>query len=166
MTDILSWGLRCILYLLLQFFVFRFLVLSDVAVAHVFLLPLLLLPFELPRPWLYLVAFVLGYAVDSFTLPLGPHAIACLMVIGVREFWVGALSPQAAFGDRDEVPLLQQPLGWHLGYLPVMFLVFELTYFTVADWGLSGMVLLKALASTLYTSIISLIFLALFHKRG
>jgi len=162
----LRYVLQFIAYLLLQQLVFNNLVLSDWAMAHVFILFLLVLPIELNLAAYFLIAFCLGLLVSYFQPPVGAAAVACLAVAGLRRLWVSAITPQIAYGVRNELDMSKQGYGWAASYLVPCVFLYELVYQPVADLSLGWLVWVKILLSTLYTSTIVLLIFLFFYKKS
>lgn len=152
-------------YLLLQELVFNYLALWDLAVPHVFLVFLMVLPFGTNRMVLYTTAFVMGLLLSIFTPPVGAQAVAALAVMGLRELLVRAITPQVALGGREELLLERQNYTWLASYCIPFVVGYELIYHPVADLGFGWLTLAKILLSSLYSSLVCIVFLVFFYKK-
>ena len=162
----LRYVLQFILYLLLQQLVFDNLVLADWAMPHVFILFLLVLPVELNLTIYFFIAFFMGLLLSYFQPPVGAAAVACVAVAGLRRIWVSVITPQIAFGVRNELDMSKQGYGWAASYLVPCIFLYELVYQPVADLSLGWLVWVKILLSTLYTSAIVLLIFLFFYKKS
>jgi hypothetical protein len=157
-----------LLYLFFQFFLFNQLTLFRVAVPFVFLLFLFTLPFTLPTPALYLIAFMTGLVMDLFgeTETVGLHAFSCLLAISLRGT-VAELVTSSSYRGRAEISFRNQPLIWYVSILAPLILVHHLFYFFLEAFTFSGFffTLLKVIASGLYTFAFCFIFSYLFYMR-
>jgi glycerol uptake facilitator-like aquaporin len=125
---------------------------------HIYLLAVLLLPIEMPLTAQYIIGFFTGLVVDMFTLSLGVHASATLMVVFLRPYLVSALNgKKKADGIDRPVPGVKD-FRWLLAYAFILtflhhFMVVLLEAFTFRHFFLT---LLSALLSALFTTMIIL----------
>jgi len=68
---------RFIILVLLQIFIFSQIQFSNLINPYFYVLFVLLLPFDMPRSAMLLMAFFLGLTIDLFSNTLGMHAAAC-----------------------------------------------------------------------------------------
>lgn len=87
-----------------------------------YLLPLLLLPLELPLSIQYLIGFATGFIVDMFGLTLGVNAAACLVCMFVRPHIVKVLNghKKPENGDR--------PIPGYKNFKWILFYVLSLSF--------------------------------------
>lgn len=96
--------IRFILFILVQAFVLDRIHLHQMATPYLYFLFILWLPFKMPRPWLMLLGFLLGFTLDSFRHQPGFHAAACVLIAYVRPFLVNMLIPQEGFETNYQEP--------------------------------------------------------------
>lgn len=104
MSNVASNILRFIIVLLLQVFVCNYIHLFGFITPAIYLLALLLLPFEIPLSVQYLIGFCSGLFVDLFTHTLGVNAAACTILMFLRPFIVKALNGRRT-NDSVERPI-------------------------------------------------------------
>jgi len=124
----------------------------------------LLLPVETNPLVLMLIGFVMGFFIDMFYDSLGLHAMSCVLVMYVRNFWLARLTPQGGF-DNGAVPgITMAGLQWFLVYgFPLILVHHAVLFFTeVGGFQYFGFTIVKALCSTIYTTIVILIVQYLF----
>lgn len=159
-----------LIYLLLQVFVFNHFTLFNVATPHVFLLVLLMLPINTRFPFLILIAFGMGLAVDlfSFNTFKGLHAFAAVLMMSVRLLWVNVFTNRFSYHGAEEYLLQVQPPIWYVQYLFPLILIHHTAYYFLEAFSFSnaGLTLLKIGTSTLYTFAIAMILTLLFHKTS
>ena len=159
-----------IIYLLLQVFVFNHFTLFGVATPHVFLLVLLMLPINTRFPFLLLIAFGMGLAVDvfSFNTFKGLHAFAAVLMMSLRLVWVNVFTNRFSYHGAEEYLLQVQPPIWYVQYMFPLILVHHLAYYFLEAFSFAHfpLTLLKAGTSALYTFAIVLILTLLFHKTS
>lgn len=156
-----------ILYILMQVWFFRNLVLFDKAFCLMYLGFLLLLPIEIGTIALMVVGFFTGLTIDIFYDSLGIHAAACVFVMYIRNRWLNMLTPQGGF-DSGAIPdVYLQGLQWFSLYaLPLIFLHHLVVFFVEASgFQLFGYTITKVLLSTFYTYIIVVLIQYLLYKK-
>lgn len=152
------------IYLFFQVLIFKNAVLFQTAFCFIYIAYLLLLPVETNPLWLMLIGFLMGFFIDMFYDSLGLHAFSCVLIMYVRNFWLARLNPQGGY-DNGAIPgIATAGLQWFLVYsLPLIF-VHHTTLFFIEVGGFQyfGHTIMKALCSTVYTTIVILIVQYLF----
>jgi hypothetical protein len=152
------------LYLFFQVLILKNAVLFHMAFCFLYIAYVLLLPVETNPLWLMLVGFVMGFFIDMFYDSLGLHALACVFIAYVRNFWLTRLTPQGGY-DNGAIPgIASDGLQWFLVYaVPLILIHHAVLFFTeVGGFQYFGFTLLKVLCSTVYTTIVILIVQYLF----
>lgn len=109
--------IRFIVLLLLQVMVFNNIQLSGFLNPYLYVLFILLLPFETP-PWLLLVlSFFMGLSVDVFSNTLGIHASACVFMGFLRPFILNYISVRDNYESDIEKGLYVYGFSWFLNML-------------------------------------------------
>ena len=106
---------------------------------------ILLLPMNIGRVTLILVAFIIGLATDVFYGSFGVHAGACVLTAFLRPFTMHLLEPRGGY------PVLKNPrvhdlgLNWFLRYSAIMMLFHLLGYFSLEVFSFAqiGQILIK-----------------------
>ena len=88
--------LKFIVFVLLQFFVFKGLVLFDSAMVFIYVAFLILLPLNIGKGYLLIIAYVLGCIIDMLYNTGGVHAFACVFVAYFRSIIMVKI-----VGERD-----------------------------------------------------------------
>jgi hypothetical protein len=146
-------GVVLFAYLFFQVIVLKNAVLFHVAFCFFYLAYLLSLPVDLSKPMLMLVGFGLGFMVDIFYDSQGLHAMACVFLGYIRNYWLGALTPQGGY-DSNAVPSLAAfGTQWFVTYAAPLVFVHHLLLFYVEAGGFAYFwhTLAKVLASTAFT---------------
>lgn len=84
--------MRFVLLLAIQVLVCNHVHLFGYINPHIYLLAILLMPFEIPLTAQYLIGFFSGLVVDMFAMSLGVHASATLLVVFLRPHLVSMLN--------------------------------------------------------------------------
>ncbi|MEM6801117.1 MAG: hypothetical protein AAF696_06910 [Bacteroidota bacterium] len=168
MNDIVKYGLGLLLYLFFQVFLFNELELFGLAVPHVFVLFLLLLPFRLPRPAVYLIAFFLGFLVDILTdgAVTGLQAFSCVLMVGLRGGIASILS-SSNFRNLEDLEFNAQNGIWYLGYLLPLIFVHQLSVYFMEALSLQNFLYKMGQIGlgTVFTFLICYILVVVFYKR-
>lgn len=168
MNDLLKYGLSLLLYVFFQIFLFNELEIFNLAVPHVFLLFLLMLPLNIARPSLYLIAFGIGFLVDILSdgAVTGLHAFSCVLVMGIREVVARILSA-SNFRNLEDLDFKVQNGLWYLGYLLPLIFIHQIAIHFLEALSFQNFFykLLQISVGTTFTFLICYILVILFYKR-
>jgi rod shape-determining protein MreD len=141
--------IRFIVVVLFQVLVMDNVMINGYMVPYIYLLFILLLPFETPR-WLQLLAgFMLGLGIDIFEHTPGIHTAATVLAAFVRPYLLELLAPRDGY-EPDTFPRIHYyGFVWFLKYTLILVVVhhFALFYLEVFQ--------LKEFLSTLLRVILS-----------
>src|SRR5690606_33335431 len=93
------------LYLGLQVVIMKHVVLFHTAFCFIYVAYLLLLPVEVNPLVLMGLGFTLGFTIDIFYDSLGMHAMASVLIMYLRNYWLKLITPQGGY-DSNAVPVL------------------------------------------------------------
>jgi cell shape-determining protein MreD len=159
---------RFFLLVLLQVLVFNHIQISSYYIPQLYILFILLLPFETPK-WLMLVlGFLLGLFIDMFSYTVGLHTAACTL-IGFLAPWV-----QNIVATKQEYEPGMQPgirgLGfkWFLSYTLIIVTVHHLVVYFLDAFRFSDVftTLYRAGVNILLTTAVIMIVQLLIGKTG
>ncbi len=148
-----------ILLLVLQVLVLNNIQLSGFINPYLYVLFILILPFETPRWFLLLLAFFLGMVVDLFSHTPGMHTSATVFMAFLRPYVLELFSPRDGY-ETETYPILRYyGLSWFLKYTTILVLAHHLFLFYVEVFRFSDFFLTlgRALASSVFTIILALI---------
>jgi hypothetical protein len=152
------------LYLFFQVIILKNSVLFHTAFCFLYIAYLLLLPVETNPLMLMLIGFVMGFFIDMFYDSLGLHALSCVLIMYLRNYWLARLTPQGGY-DIGVLPgVALSGLQWFLVYaVPLILIHHGILFFTEAGgFQYFGFTVGKILGSTLYTTMVVLIVQYLF----
>ncbi|RMG17962.1 MAG: hypothetical protein D6730_23390 [Bacteroidetes bacterium] len=156
------------LYVLLQLFVFNHLTAFHLATPVVFILFLLMLPIDTPRPVLYLTAFTMGLIIDIFSenSVAGLHTFSSLLAVAFRSRLLILLGASGARG-MDEFSFQNQGLLWYMAYLLPLIFIHHLAYFLLESLSFSQVfyTLFKAMVNTLYSFLFCYLICLIFYRK-
>lgn len=144
-------------FLVLVFF--QVLVLDNIHIGgylnpYIYILFILLMPFETPR-WLILVtAFMLGLSVDLFSNTPGMHAAASVLMAFFRPWILSIFAPRDGY-EPDTFPrVFFYGFNWFLRYSLVMVFLHHLAFFYIEAFHFQEFLstLLRVILSTALTT--------------
>ncbi|SFO30711.1 rod shape-determining protein MreD [Chitinophaga sp. YR627] len=160
--------IRFVLLLLLQVFVLNNILLHQLVGLNLYMLFVLLLPFNLPRPALMLLALLMGLGMDMFMNTMGMHAAACVFIAYLRPFIINVLSPQGGFETTQKTPsMTSMGVSQFLTYIGILVFLHNLLYFPLEVFSFASFfyLLLKILLSTAASILLIVLYELLFFSR-
>jgi len=120
---------RFVLVALFQVLVMDNVMINGYMIPYVYLLFLLLMPFETPR-WLQLLAgFGLGLTMDLFSNTLGMHTAATVLAAFARPYMLDLMAPRDGY-ESDSFPRIHYyGFLWFLKYTLVIVFIHHLALF-------------------------------------
>jgi hypothetical protein len=163
--EAIQYTLVIFLYLALQIFVMRSVVLFNYAFCFVYIAGILILPADVSRMYLLLIGFATGFIVDVFSNTFGMHAAATVLIAYARPFLI-QYQMESRGMERADVGIKAQGIGAFLYYiLPLIFLHQAVLFFMeMNNFGMILHTLLRIVASTILTTVVIVLF-ELFSKR-
>jgi rod shape-determining protein MreD len=148
--------LRFIVLVLVQILVLNNIQVSGYIVPYIYILFILLLPFETPGWLLLTTGFALGISVDLFTGTYGMHAAATVFMAYLRP-WIMEISAPRDGYEAGTVPgVYYLGFQWFLRYTAILvfahhFVLFYIEVFRFAEFFST---LLRVLLSSLFSIIL------------
>jgi hypothetical protein len=158
---------RFIFLALAQVYIFNNIQVSGFINPQVYVLFILMLPYEINGFWLLTMAFMMGLTVDFFQHTPGMHAAASVILAFLRPGVIRLV------GKKDDLEPWQYPnirdsgAGWFLAYTLILVFLHHLALFFLEVFRLSEFLqtLLKVLINTVLTSLIIMLIQYLFFSR-
>ncbi len=144
--------IRYVIVMLLQVLLFDQLQLWGICHPYVYILCLLMFPITLPHSADMVIGAVAGLVMDVFCNSLGIHMAACVLVMFLRPYILGAI-----VNDKDrlneQISLHAIGLAGMLKYVSILVVIHHLTIFLLAAWSWShiGFVLIETVVSSAVT---------------
>jgi hypothetical protein len=154
-------------YLALQVFIMKHLVLFNTAFCFIYVAYLILLPVEINILVLMGLGFLMGFAIDVFYDSLGMHASASVLIMYLRNYWLNLNTPQGGYDSNAAPTLAMNGILWFVVYAVSLIFLHHLVLFFIeaGGFGIFWFTLWKALASTMLTTLVILIIQLLFAER-
>ena len=143
--------------MVLQVLLFNQLQLWGACHPYIYILCLLMLPITLPHSVDMIIGAAVGLMMDIFCNSLGVHTAACILLMYVRPYLIGALVNDK---DRLNEQISLRAIGMEamLKYVVILVVLHHLTVFLLAAWSWAhlGFVLLETLVSGVITILLVL----------
>ncbi len=161
--------LRFSIFILVQVFVLDNIHLHQMVTPYIYFLFLLWLPFRIGRTWLMIIAFALGFSMDSFRHHPGFHTAACVLIAYLRPFLINLLIPQEGADTNYEEPSMKSMGGIlpYLIYSGVLTLIHHTWLFVLEalQFGNVWYFLVKTILSTVVSLMLIIITELLFARQ-
>lgn len=157
---------RFILFVLVQVLILNNIQFSGLINPYLYIMFIIILPFETPNWLLLFTAFALGISIDSFTNTLGMHTSAAVFIAFIRPYVLKIMAPREGY-DTGTLPRIKfYGLQWFIRYSVIItvahhFFLFYLEVFRLSDFFLTFS---RVFLSSIFTMILILITHYLFFK--
>jgi rod shape-determining protein MreD len=157
--QILHYALIFIVLMALQLLVLNNIRLGGYINPYLYVLFIMLLPYEIPGWILLLLGFLTGLTIDAFTGTLGMHSSATLFVAFLRPAILSNISSHESTDKKGKPTISLNDIGWFIKYTLIMvfahhFVLFYLESFTFAHF-------FATLLRVILSSIMTIIFILL-----
>ena len=161
--------LRFVLLILVQVFVLDRIHLHYMVTPYIYFLFILWMPFQLNRSAQMLIAFALGFTLDSFRHHPGFHAAACVLLAYLRPFLINLLIPQEGAETNYEEPSAKSMGGFipYIVYAGMLTFVHHswLFFLEALQFGNFWYFIIKTLLSTAISLLLIVIVELLFSRK-
>jgi rod shape-determining protein MreD len=159
--------LRFILLVFMQVFLLKNITLYNLSTPYLYILFILLLPFEIPNLLLYVLAFILGLTIDAFYDTPGLHAAACVLLAFVRILFISITVQKDGFDNEPEPTLSIMGLRWFFTYALILTLFHHFFLFNLEVFRFSEIpyTLTRFVLSSIFTVFLMLLTGFLFYRR-
>ena len=159
--------LRFIVLLATQVFLLKNTGYYNLSVPYLYILFILLLPFNIPNGLLFLLAFISGITVDVFYDTRGLHALACSVMAFVRIVYISITVQRDGFDNEPEPRLGIMGFRWFVFYAVILAFFHHLVLFTFEAFRISefGFTIIRVLLSALLSTILILVAEFLFYRK-
>jgi rod shape-determining protein MreD len=158
---------RFIVLVFIQVFLLKNVSLYNLSTPYLYILFIILLPFETPNLLLFALAFITGLTIDAFYDTPGLHAAACVLLALVRVLFISITVQKEGFDNEPDPTLSIMGFRWFFTYTLVLtlfhhFFLFNLEAFSFAELQYT---LSRFLLSSVFTVFLILISSLLFFRK-
>jgi rod shape-determining protein MreD len=145
---------RFVVVVLFQVLVMDNVMINGYMIPYIYILFILLLPFETPR-WIQLLSgFALGLAMDLFTGTMGLHTAATVLIAFARPYLLNLLAPRDGFEPETFPRIYYYGFTWFLKYTLLIVLLHHMALFYLEVFQLKDFfsTLLRVIMSTILST--------------
>lgn len=142
--------------IILQLLIFNNIEFTGYVNPYVYVLFILLLPFETPKALLLILAFILGLIIDLFIGTPGVHSTATLSMAFLRPYVLNIFAPRDGYQAGTNPRIRYYGLEWFVKYTAILVIIhhFILFYLEVLSFNHFFNTFLRSFASTSFTLLI------------
>jgi len=139
----------------------------NLATPYLYILFILLLPFETPNWLLFVLAFTAGLTVDSFYDTPGINAAACSVLAFVRTIFINLTVQRQGLETEPEPKLGIMGFRWFFFYSGILTLFHHFTLFLLESFTFSDLkyTLIRIILSSLFTVFLVLLSEFVFFRK-
>ncbi|MFC2151205.1 rod shape-determining protein MreD [Bacteroidota bacterium] len=148
-----------IVLVFLQVFILNNIQFSGYINPYIYVLFILVLPFETPKWLLLVLAFTLGLTIDLFSSTVGMHSSATVIMAFFRPYVLKVMSPRDGYESETLPQLRYYGANWFIRYSVILILVhhFFLFYIEVFRFSNFFTTFVRVVLSSIFTIILVLI---------
>ena len=156
--------LRFIVLLIVQVLVFDNLGFGTYIHPYIYVLFVLLLPFDTPKWQLLIDGFLVGIAVDLFNGTPGLNAGATVFMAFMRPYIIGITARKSDIEDKNAPTVTEMGLQWFAIYALLLILLHNLVLFWLEAFSIKllGLILAETLLSAPVTLLLIIIIIYIF----
>ena len=151
----------------IQVFLLKNITLYNLSSPYLYILFILLLPFETPNILLFALAFITGITIDIFYDTPGLHTAACVLLAFVRILFISITVQKDGFDNEPEPTLSIMGFRWFFTYVLILTLVHHFFLFNLEAFNFSELeyTLSRVFLSSLFTVFLILLSGLLFFRK-
>jgi rod shape-determining protein MreD len=158
---------RFFILVFMQVFLLKNVTLYNLSTPYLYILFILLLPFEVPNVLLFILSFILGLTIDAFYDTPGLHAASCVLLAFVRVLFISITVQKEGFDNEPEPTMSVMGMRWFFTYALVLtlshhFFLFNLEVFRFSEIPYT---IGRFLLSSMFTLFLMLLTGFLFYRR-
>jgi rod shape-determining protein MreD len=159
--------IRFVVLIFIQVFLLKNITLYNLSTPYLYILFILLLPFELPNLILFPLAFFTGLAIDAFYDTPGLHAAACTLLAFVRVLFINITVQKDGFENEPEPTMSVMGFRWFFTYALVLTLFHHFFLFNLEVFRFSEMqyTLSRFVLSSVFTVFLIMITALVFYRK-
>jgi hypothetical protein len=158
-NPIITYTFRFLFLALLQVVVLNNVGLLNLFNPYLYILFILLLPFETAPFYVLLFSFLLGLTIDTFSSTDGMHAIAATFIAFIRPMVFLIITPRGGYEHQTSPNLKNMGAPWFITYAIIMVFIHHLILFNIEVFRLSEFFI--TLARTALSSLFTLVLIIL-----
>jgi len=159
--------IRFITLVLVQVLIIKNIELGRFINPFIYILFLIILPFETPKWAILFIAFTLGITIDTFYDTAGLHAAACVVVGYIRPGILKLFSPRDGYESGTQPTIQYLGVPWFLSYSAILIVAHHLILFYLEIFRFSEFfsTFFRVVISSLATLILIVVIQYLFNRK-
>jgi len=151
--------LNFILLVFLQVFILNNIQFSGYINPYIYVMFILVLPFETPKWFLLILAFIMGLTVDLFSSTLGMHSTATVFMAFLRPYVLKIISPRDGYESETLPQLRYYGASWFIKYSTILIVAHHFVLFYVEVFRFSNFftTFARVILSSIFTILLVLI---------
>lgn len=167
LNEIIRNIVRFLLLVMVQVLIIKNIELGRFINPFIYVLFIIVLPFETPKWVLLFCGFAMGITIDAFYDTAGMHAAACVFMAYIRPGVLKLFSPRDGyeFGTQPTVQYLGVP--WFLSYSGILIFLHHLVLFYLEIFRFSEFfsTFFRVIVSTIFTILLVVVTQYLFNRK-
>jgi rod shape-determining protein MreD len=165
-NSVLRFSLIFVLLVLLQVLLFNNIEFSGYVNPYIYIMFILLLPFEIPSWLLLIISFFTGLIIDFFCSSPGMHTSATVAAGFIRPYVLRLISPRDGYEAGSDPSMKIYGFTWFLLYTLIIVFIHHLVLFYIEVFRFTEF--FRTLLRVLLSSFFSISFILLFEyvRRG
>lgn len=133
---------------------------------YVYILLILLLPFEIPGWILLSAAFVTGMTMDGFSNTMGMHTAATVLMAFLRRYLTRLIAPREGYESGQTPHYNYMGMIWFLSYASILTTIHHLALFLIEDFEIAHFftVFFKAIISSILSIVVMVVLMLFTYK--
>lgn len=134
---------------------------------YIYPLFILLLPIDMPRPWVLLLALITGLTVDAFSNSMGMHASAAVLLAWLRTPVLNLMKPSGGYQPEDKPTINYMGFRWFIFYSGILMFIHHLYFFFIETFSLNHFLFMlsRIVVSFIFSMILILIYEYLTYQK-
>ncbi len=159
--------IRFVVAVLLQVIIFNNVALFGFVNPFIYLLFIILLPFETPKALSLIFAFVIGISIDLFTNTIGIHAASTVLVTYLRPTILQYFAPRDGYEVNTTPRIAFYGVLWFIKYAGVIVIIHSISFYLIDAFTFVffGNAILYALVNAFFTLLLLVLSQYLFFKK-
>jgi hypothetical protein len=159
--------IRFVLLVFIQVFLLKNISLYNLSTPYIYILFIILLPFDTPNLLLFPLAFLTGLTIDAFYDTPGLHAAACVVLAFVRVLFISITVQKEGFDNEPDPTLSVMGFRWFFTYSLILTLFHHFFLFSLETFRFSEIryTLTRFVFSSIITVFLMLVTGLLFFRR-
>ena len=158
---------RFVLLVFLQLFVLNNIQFSGFVNPYLYVLFIMLLPFEISGWFLLVLGFILGLVIDVASSTIGYHTIATVFMAYFRFHLLKFIAPRDGYEPGMSPTMQSLGFAWFLKYASILTIAHHFVLFWIESFRFGDLLpaTLRALASSIFTILLIFIYQFLAIRR-